>query len=419
MGTTQSAYASLPEQAARLYRALGVGPLEWVDLDLACALLVCPRAQARRALDELATSSLLYPVPEAAGRFRFDAAARDHAAACAQGPLERADAADCLRRLFAFLVHAASAAEAIVTPSHRVLSRACFGPAPAHAPFPADETLALDWLAAQQPNYMAVMRFCAERGEHQVVAHLADALWPLWQRRRHPAQRLEAQFLGLAAARAARDEQAVGTLLTSLAGTLITAGLAQEALGYLTEAAELYEHAGERRGQGQALNGLAKANLQLGRLEPAREQFTRAYELRSAAGYPRGAALSQQGLGLVALAAGDAAAAQVHLRRSHQGLCTVGDRYDAAWSQIALARALHTQGRHADALREAESALGEMSEAGSRFGAAGACEALGDLHAAEGQRDAAFENYGRALEHLAGGVDPLAEARVRALFDTI
>jgi tetratricopeptide (TPR) repeat protein len=421
-------YEALPEQGRRMYRVLGMCPVAWFDLDSAAAALgtdaaadvdkdVDKDADADAVEEEIDALVDAHLLEDLSGRYRFHDLVRLHAARCAQEHGDEEERRTALGRLFDFYLRATTGAEELVTPSHRIMERD-YQFAEVGAVAHADETAALDWLDAQRQNLMAILRYCADQRLHRTVWQLADAMWPLFLRRRHAEDRLEAQTLALAATRADGNVRAEGNTLTSLAGTLATAGRLEESAEYSRQALDLYERAGDKRGMAQASNGLAKTYLELERPEHAEELFSRALELRAEIGYRRGVFLSCQGLGRVATALGRPDVAARRLRRAHRGLAALGDRDDAIWSLALWAQANAELGQVGRALRQLDRARLAMAATGSAFGEAGVHEIAARIHAGQGEVDAARECYAAALR-LYTNVDPAAAALVKVQLDQL
>lgn len=403
-----SAYGRLPEDLAQLYRVLGDCPAHRFDRDLAAALLGTAPGHAARLLSRLAERNLLDEPGD--GHYRFPNLVRLHAQALAgQGDPAERDPAH--HRMIDYFLSAATHAEALLTPTHRNLTRTYHAPPPP-APFDTEQG-ALTWLEDQHPNLMAVVRFCSNQGIVTAVWQLADAMWPAWLRFRHPADRLEAQTLALEAARGCRDQDAIGRFLTSLAGTYASAGRIGDAVDYNHQALAHHERTGNERGVAQACNGLGKCHLERGELDLAEMMFTRAVHLREDLGYHRGAALSQQGLGRVEMARTHWREAASWFARSFHTLSAEQDPYDAAWSLTWWAQANTHLGHHDHALAQLAQAQTAMLAAGTPYGRAGVHRARAEVHLARGHRQAARTEYRAALalfEHC----DPRAAAAVRA-----
>ena len=404
-------YTVLGPHLARLYRALGALPLVWADPQIVSVVLDWSPRDAEARLEALVDANLL--LEQGYRQYQLHDLVRLHAARRSEdGSRDGQVQHDRdLARLCDVMLGGASAAEQLVTPTHRRLPRDYREVHP-DAEYFADEAQALRWLEAQRPNLMALLRYCAARGANRTVWQLAEAMWPLFLRGYHADDRLEAQRHGLEAARAGGETAAEGILLTSLAGTLVGAGRIREAIRCNEEAIELYERSGDTRGLGQAYNGLAKTELDRGNLTRARDLFQRALDLRRRIGYPRGVYLTHQGLARTAFAQGELRQAAWHSRRSYRGLISVGDSYDAAWSLAWWARANAARGRNVRAQRQWERAGSMMVEAESRFGEAGVLEMRGNAYRAAGDIAQARAMFGAAADGFSGLGHPAAQ-RVR------
>jgi tetratricopeptide (TPR) repeat protein len=413
---SDTAYDHLPGPAAALYRQLGASPTQWIDAD---GLAVLTDLDAR-AGESLAT------VLVHAGLLRAD---DDGFSLSPEGHLHarlKAEEAELdehelntagVDRLFAFLNAAAGAAERLITPSHRPLWDRDLPVEPAEEPpFPLEEVAALNWLERRLPIYMDVIRFAFVDHRYGLACDLAYRLWPLWLRRRHPDQCVEALTLGLAAAYLTRNENAIGLMLTSLAEAF-RSNNSVAGYEYNRRAAHHYEQIGDTKGLAQALNGLGKSLLHAGMLEEAEQHFRDAEQLRTGLGYIRGAALSRQGRGRVALARGEANAAADLLLSAHQMLLGVGDSYDAGLTLAHHAEALAKLGDIDGALAELFAVSTTMRQVTSLYGEALVWETRARILAAAGRDEQAQAARAKAVS-LFERVDPPSAARVRELAAT-
>ena len=398
---SDDAYGQLPPEAARLYRLIGALPTAIVDGYGAAALLDCQVAQACGLLNALSDESHLVE-ETASSDYQMPELVRLHAAERAREDPQEVDAA--LTRYGEYLLATTTAAEELLTPSHRVLPRT-YTAEPARTVSFRDDAAALGWLDRYRDRLASAVAYFAERNAHTLVWQLADAMWPLFLRLRVPDVREWVQQLGLESARADGAEDAEGMFLTSLGGTASSAGRLEDAAGYYEAAFALYERTGNPRGLGQAANGLGKVSLDRGELERAGELFERAVAERTAAGYSRGVYLSHEGLGRVALAQGDPQRAAHHFETSSQGLISIGDLYDGAWSLGYLAVAYARLGDLARAEPLIEQARTAMLECGSRFGQGGIEEMAAQIAGSHGDQDAARHHLVVAAEHFAAS-DP-------------
>lgn len=404
-------YAILGPHLARLYRALGALPLIWADPETISAVLDWPQRDAEARLEALVDANLL--LEQGNRRYQLHDLVRLHAVqrSVDEAAMRAGQRDEDLGRLCDTMLSAATAAEEIVSPTHRILPRDFPYLPPAPGRF-SDAGQALEWLEVQRPNFMALVRHCAGHGMPRRVWQLADAMWPLFLRLRYTDDGLEAHRLGLDAARADGAVAAEGMFLTSLAITLARMGRLDEARTYNEQAVTLYERTGDPRGLGQACTGLAKIELDRGNATRAHELFLRALDLWRGAGYPRGVYLTHQSLARAAFAEGELKQAAWDSRRSYRGLIGVGDRYDAAWSLAWWARVNAARGRNIRAQKQWERAGSMMAEAKSRFGVAGVLEMRGDAYLAAGDLVRARAMFREAVDGFSDLSHPAAQ-RVR------
>lgn len=400
-----AAFAALPCEAGRLYRALGAcTELEFIDAPTAAALLGCAPPGAVGLLNDLAKDGLLAGEGPG-GRYRLADTAHARQLASAD-PVIRVRT-----RLRDYMLASATEAERLLSPSHRSLSRDYTGTPPPAPWANGDEQAALGWLAAQRPNLMALARTSV----HEQPAYcwqLVDAMWPEFLRHRGTEEWIEAHRLGERAAAAAEDWVARGRMLTSGSNGLRNAGQLSEALAWTRQALDLYTAHDDPRGRGQALHQLGLLHATAGDHGPARESYLAALALRKAIGYERGAALTCRALGELAANEGDLDKAAELLRRSVIGLVEADDPYDAAHSRVSLARLLSRLGAFDGALAQLDQARAGFVATGSAWGLALALDAAGGVHARLGDTAAARAAY---TDALALDVLTLAQAdRVRA-----
>lgn len=379
-----TAYDKLPGPAAALYRQLGVCPMYWFDADFLAVLTEVEAEVGVRLAETLIDAGLLRAGDGGFG-FSVDGHlhARFKAEACEDHEGESNSAG--VDRLLTFLIDAATAAEQLITPSHRPLwGREAPSEVGAEPPFPLDEASALDWLELRLGVYMDAVRFAFADKRYALACELPHRLWPLWLRRRHPAQRIEAVTIGFAAATLLQNDNAVGQMLTTLAGAVRSTNPVA-ACDYNRRAVLHYQQVDDMMGLAQALNGLGKSALSAGQLDQADQHFGDAEQLRSGLGYIRGSALSRQGRGLVALARRDAETAADLLLSAHQMLLGCGDGYDAALTLAHHAEALADTGEFDAALLELETASVALAQATSSYGQAATWEAKARVLTAAGR----------------------------------
>ncbi|WJV45526.1 tetratricopeptide repeat protein [Streptomyces flavofungini] len=358
-------YQELPPEAARLYRLLGLHPGTEFGDAVAIAALARPdpaptdpaptgagappaparsapaatspgAARTRALLDLLHEANLLTDAEE--DRHRFHDLVRLHAAAKAvqdEPPWERAAA---LRRIADHYLATATAAEWAVDPQHRTLPRD-HGPGPVLTEeFGAGPEAALDWQERELPNLMAVLRL-ARTVFPTVTWQLADALWPLFLRRKFYAEWRAAHDEGLAAAEGLGDTAAQCRMLTSGGVGELGMGCHERALAMFERAARQFRADGNALGHARTLNYRGLAHQRLGRLDEAARYFTRAAETLPGVGDVRAGGLARLNLADVALARRRPTEAARHAAVAQATLREAGDTYNAARASVLLGRA--------------------------------------------------------------------------------
>jgi tetratricopeptide (TPR) repeat protein len=423
----QESYRLLPAETAAGYRRVGLAPVPVLTPPVAAAACGIEVAAADRLLDELVEANLLEdigPDPRTGlSRFRFHDLVHAHARELAE-ETETAEGIDrAVRRVVDYHLAVATAAEALLTPSHRTQRRDYAEP-PLPPPF-TDAAGALRWLDAERSQLMTVLRTAEQRHWNAVVWQLADALWPLFLRLRPYDLWIEAHQAGVAAARRAGDRNGISRMLTSGGTGLRAAGRLEEALSWFRQALDAAreevtrltatEGAGSgqrelslaRKQEAQALHGLGQTHRLAGRLEDARAHFVQALLLREEIGYRRGTALTRLSLGDTALAAGRPDEAIPYLDRARTDLLAEGDRYDAARALAFLGRA-HARrdgARQETAESRLRQALAEFEETGSLHWQARVQEMLGEGAEERGDVERARDWYEQSLARY----EPISE----------
>ncbi|MCX4235031.1 ATP-binding protein [Streptomyces ortus] len=418
-------YRTLPPPAARLYRLLGLHPGREFDASVASVLLTT-EADAARALDILHEASLLVDAP--GERHRFHDLVRLHAAERAreeESPVERAEA---VRRIADHYLASATRAEEIIDPQHRTMARD-YGSVPVLvADMGAGPDAALDWLERELPNLMAVVHQARSAGLPTVCWQLADALWPLFLRRKFHDDWCAAHREGLAAARDLGDTVAECRMLTSGGLGELDAGHPGRALAMFERAAELFLGRGDLLGHARTLNYRGLALRGLGRPDEAAGYFARAATELPDHGDRRAGALARLNLADLALTteqAGEAGqtdearqtgeteearqareARQIvwaeeairHAGAARTTLLDVGDTYNAARAATLLGRAQLAANRPGQAAELLSSALAVLRGMTANYETARAVEGLAEVSERRGQTDLARTHYQEALD---------------------
>ncbi|MFJ6214731.1 hypothetical protein ACIQGZ_15565 [Streptomyces sp. NPDC092296] len=403
------AYRDLPDDAARLYRLLGLLPGRTFDAGTAAAAAGLDTPTAERLLDVLDDAHLLDTTED--GRHRFHDLVRLHARerAAAEEP-DREREAVTARVVRHYLALTALADRAVQQKRLRIGNLAeLLRDAP--DPFAAGgRPAALAWLEAERADILAVLRAAARHGLDRRTWQLAEAFTILFLNHRHLGDWQESLELGIAAA--VRDGQpaAEARLRSLLSRPLLDLGQDERARLELETAAARAE---------ESENLVLRASVQefLGRYwdrhdpDRARAAYRRSLDLNTAADEPRGVAIAAFFLGCAQHAAGDHHAALATLDDAYRRMRELGDARMAARVRAALGQVHGSLGDSGAARRELEAAARELHEVRASHYEAQALVALADLGERTGGDPAAVrEQLTRAAEiHQAGG-SPEAEA---------
>jgi tetratricopeptide (TPR) repeat protein len=413
-GLTQS-YDSLEANAQNLYRSLGLLPVDLVDPDMVAAVCRLEWGEADWLLEVLADERLLEPCDSAVGqpvRYRVGSPVREHMRARAAQHDSADDRESVVRRLCEWMLAIATQAQQRLTPAQGTLRRTLPPPADTPAVFD-DDPGAMAWLEAHEHDLLGVLQAAVTAGLDEVAWQLVDAFWP-WFLRQHPyALWVKAHEIGLAAARRAGNAAAVRQMLLSGAIGLSSAGRLTDAIGWYTQALDAARADGDVRDEGQALLGLGSCHHNTGRPQEARPLLNQAITLWEACGYPRGVALATIVLGEITLAVDPGRAVDL-FARARTKLLAAEDPYDATRALVLQGHAHVLAGDADGGLRELESALAALTDAGSTLWRARALEYLGQAHSGRGETAAARECYQQAAD-LYGSIRPADAERVRAL----
>jgi tetratricopeptide (TPR) repeat protein len=381
-----ASYTVLSPEAALAYRRLGDLPM--LSLDAATTAAACDESLpwAERRLDELVEANLLEDTgPDTC---RLHDLVRVHAHERAALEDSATDRAEALRRVCDWYLHAASAAQELLTPIQFTLPRTYARPCELPVPF-SDSVSALAWLDSRRTNLMAAVKAAAAHAWHDTAWQLVDAQWPLFLRLRHHELWTEAHAIGLEAARLAGNSAAERQMLNSGVIGLSTAGRNAEAAEWYTASLRAARAAGDVRDEGQAQLGLGASYYHSGKSELAREHLRLAITLWEGCGYPRGAALARTVLGEIALDGGEAAEAVDYFAQARAALLAVDDPHDAARALAFLGRARCRAGEYPTGSAQLHEALAVFTASGALHWQARTLDMLGQSARENG--DAAAE----------------------------
>lgn len=389
-------YATLPADAQRLLRLLGLVPGPHVTARTAAAVANIPATQAAQLLDRLTGA---YLVDEhTPGRYSFHDLLRAYAAHRAAISESAPDRRAALSRLHDYYLHGVDAAAGQLYPHVLRL------PAPREATPPLirfdDHGLASAWLDAERPNLVAAVVHAGEQGLTTAAWRLADALRGYLYLRMHTVDWIEVTQAGLAAAEADGDPQAQACAYANLATLHWAQGRHHEAISHYTTTLNLARRAGWVDGESAALGNLGNLSWALGRLDTAAEHYAQVLDLYRQTGQVASQATALGNLGLVYFGQGRLDLAAAHCRQALTLHRETGSRSGEARTLTHLGDVYLAMGHHHNALTALTDALTLLRQIGDRNTEGDTIRTLAALH-----RDT---NHTRQALELAGTVVEIA-----------
>ncbi|MFL6145701.1 MAG: tetratricopeptide repeat protein [Labedaea sp.] len=430
-------YDSLPPEARRLFRLLGVVPGVDFTADVAAALLGVGVAEARRRLGQLAVANLVGE--HAAGRYQFHDLLREYAAGRARSEDGPAAVHAATERLLASYLGATEAATGLLYPhvprmprTGRVLS---IWSRPADPP--ATQAAAVDLLDTELPNLAAAVRAGAP-GLLRYSWLLVDALRGYFIARGRCAEGLAMGRLALAAAQREGDAPAEASMTDVLglihynlsdyakaagmhsralvlsrrtgnalgeASALHNLGRVHSQLGKPTQASLYHEQSltinrrlGNRHGEASDLNYVGAAWLSRGRPDRAIAYQTQALAISREIGGRSLELVACNGLGLAHWALGELDRA-VRFQVDCMALCgQLGHQVGEANALVCLAETNCDAGRYQEAYAQAQTCVSAGRQLGERRYEVGGLDVLATVHLRRGRPEIARGYYTDALQ---------------------
>jgi hypothetical protein len=163
-------YATMPGEARRMFRLLGLMPGSDVTVAAAAALTSTEPQDADTVLAQLVAAHLIDE--HEAGRYSFHDLLRIYAAERSHAEDSTQERADAVRKLYDWYLSTVDAAAALLYPQMRRLT---LPPGQRPAAF-EDDSAASQWLDDERLNLVAAVTYESEHRPLPVVAVLADAL---------------------------------------------------------------------------------------------------------------------------------------------------------------------------------------------------------------------------------------------------
>jgi tetratricopeptide (TPR) repeat protein len=356
-----NAYKSLPTDAARLYLRLGSIPGRSISVDVAAVAGRLQRHEAVRLLEILVDAHLIDDSsPD--GRFRFHDLVRLHAREQVTS-LDPSVADEVVGDLIRYYLRMAALADRAIMgertriANHQELVRGLDDPF---------DTLdrsarALDWMAAERSNLLAILHAAFDQGRDEEVWQLTEAMMPMFLNRRYIDDWLEATGLGIAAAQRVDNPAAEARLRTMISRAYIDLGRSDQAWAHLDKALPLAVRSENDILIASVWEFIGRAKEYDKDLSGAVEAYTEAEQRNRAAGEPRGVALAQYFRGRLFVTLGQNEKARQLLVMARDALLALGDKRMAGRGSISLGEAHAKESRFDEAQAEYEQAVHAFS----------------------------------------------------------
>ena len=425
-------YATLPGDARRVFRLVGLNPGTDLTAPAAAALSGMPVAEAERLLDRLTAAHLVQA--HRPGRFLCHDLLRLYAAGRAEAEDTGEDRDAAVSRLLEWQLSTAEAAIRLLYPEKRRIDTE--KPRGAAVNGFTGKKPALAWLDAERANLVSSACHAARSGPHsfawQLAVELREYFWNAghaqawqaiiqagliaaevagnllaettmrlnsgalsWRQDRYGAA-IEQYLVALGLARRLGRCDLETDALSSLGAVFRQAGLLDQAIGPLREAMLLEQ--GQGRLRPGTVGRIASVHWELGQLHEATEMHARALTMYRTINSAAGQAVALANLGETLLLLGETGRAADHLSQALQLYREIGNLDGEAEALCALAVAHCYQGRTVIALETAGAALQKAQQLGRVRSVAGALNATGHVHLRAGRPAEAVRCIGEALD---------------------
>ncbi|NIH81463.1 AfsR/SARP family transcriptional regulator [Amycolatopsis viridis] len=404
-------YHAISDDAARLFRFLGLHPGPHVTVEAAASLLGVPRVKP--LLAELIRAHLV--TERAPGCYAFHDLLRAYAIELTQEEDPEPERIAAVRRMLDHYVHTAHLAVGALSPQRDPLALEPVSPGvTAEAP-----TDAAAWFAAEHPVLVAVIDQAAATGFDTQAWQLACALsHTLIRQGRHWLGEPRTYEVALEAATRLGDPVALAHSHRGLAVILTALGRDAEARTQLDRALRLFEELGDLGNQADVRQGLTWVCDRLGDYAETYQHAWRALELFQAAGNRFGEALALNNLGWSCVRLGDHEQALAYCKESIARQAELGNLVGEANAWDSVGYAQQSLGNLDEAAHCYDKAVGMYRRHGSRYYESRSLNRLGDVERARGDVAAARRAWRAAVELLEELGSPDA-GEIRAKLDGV
>jgi DNA-binding SARP family transcriptional activator len=404
-------YENLTGPGARMFRLLGVHPGPDITPAAAASLAAIPLAQARKALDELASAHLAAEQPP--GRYQLHDLLRAYAAEQVRAgqpeagpPAARAETRPQTRpetersaaegRILDHYLHTCHAVSRLLDPAKNVIAPAA--PRPGVQPErPAGYEQALAWVEAEHQVLLAAVGYAARHGYDSHAGQLPVVLETFLLRRGYWHDLAQTQRTALEVATRGGDLTAQARAHHGLGRACALLGFLTQAQTHLSRALDLYKRLGDRMATARAHIDTGTAFSEHGRYHEALGHAGQARDLFRAARNPTGYATALNNIGWNHIHLGSYPQAIGCCEEALAAFRELGDRYGEAAALDSLGYAHYHLGDYASGTARCREAVTVFRELGDPYNEASVLIHVGDNLSAGQDGIAARDAWQEAL----------------------
>jgi tetratricopeptide (TPR) repeat protein len=419
-------YRKLDNATADVLRHLGLHPGPTATVTVASVLTDQTADISRKCLRALVAANLIDEPTQS--RYRLHDFLRDFAEERARDEMSEEERVSAERRMLAWYLYSADAADARIAPQRKRLSLHPI-PRPAQTMNFVERSTAVAWCDTELSNLVDATERAAVRGENEITWRFAAVLWNYFYLRKPFEEWHRMCELGLHSAELLRDPAAEQSMCNGIASAYRHQRRFSDAVQYYERALSLRDNALDPWDESWLLNNLAESLRGIGQYPRARDLYDRAIAISRSIddSWSRGCFLTNLGEAFAELGQyQDAIAsyeAALPLRRAHNHVygegwtyndlgesyqalgrlddamtaytrsldlrTTVDDRFGEAWTLHNIGRVLDSIHRQSEARVAFERALNLRRIAGDRWGAACSADELAEIFDRQGDINAA------------------------------
>lgn len=406
-------YRTLSDDAACLFRLLGVHPAKDIGLPAAASLSGLPIRRTRALMAELRRAHLVSePAP---GRYLQHDLVRAYAAELVETQESGSERQNLERRVIGHYVHTGLAASRHLTRLPQ--SAVQIDPLPEGvAPQPiAGYEEAMEWFRDEHRTLLALVAQAIDNGHDSLVSQIACVLADYFDRSGHWLDWAITEWSALEAARRTGDLATEARALHMLARANAKLGAHEEACELCLPAIDIYHRLGDPLGEATVHRTFTYPAARLGKYAEALEHGWRALKLYRAVGHEEGVGSSLNAVGWAYAMLGDHKRALFYCTNALDRLRRTDERRQQAATWDSLGH-IHLMLGHADEAAHCYVQSANLYRAlGDHYGNAIALSRLGDVHHVDNDPRAAAKVWRQALAALEELAHPDAEEVRRKL----